>query len=390
MSTTVAENAVTAPPAKTSAQKLAALREAFVEEPEATGQPVVDERTRSNMEVFFLGGLFVLALLAALDAASAVVLPTVLAFMLKLLLQPMVRVLERVRIPRRIGAIFVMFAVAGVLGGLVTALSVPAAAWTARLPQVVPRVEAQMVALTRPIGALQKFIQRAEQAGGAAPKAQPVAVVNDSSLGSTLFEGTRVVLDGVVTTIVVLYFLLVAGDTFLRRLVELLPKFSDKKHAVEISQQIEADISAYLVTITIMNAAVGIATAVTMWACGLGDPVLWGAVAFLLNYIPIVGPLVATVIFFVAGLVIFDDAYSAFLPPAVYFVIHLIEGETLTPMLVARRFTLNPVLVILSIVFWFWMWGVPGVVLAVPMLAITKIICDGVRPLMPLGHFLGG
>jgi predicted PurR-regulated permease PerM len=212
----------------------------------------------------------------------------------------------------------------------------------------------------------------------------------DSGLSSALFAGTRTLVDGLFTTILVLYFLLVSGDIFLRRLVELLPTFGDKRQAVDISQQIEKDIAAYLVTITGMNAAVGLATAAAMYFCGLGDPLLWGAVAFLLNYIPIVGPLFGTVIFLLAGLLTFDSLGWALLPPALYFGIHLIEGETLTPMLVARRFTLNPVLVIVSLVFWFWMWGVPGAILAVPLLAIFKIVCDRLRPLMALGHFLEG
>jgi predicted PurR-regulated permease PerM len=159
---------------------------------------------------------------------------------------------------------------------------------------------------------------------------------------------------------------------------------------VDISQQIEADISAYLLTITAMNAAVGVATGVAMYLCGLGDPLLWGATAFLLNYVPILGPLFGTVIFLLAGMLSFDSLWWALLPPALYFGIHLAEGETLTPMLLARRFTLNPVLVILSLVFWFWMWGVPGAILAVPMLAVLKIVSDRVRPLKALGHVLEG
>ena len=145
-----------------------------------------------------------------------------------------------------------------------------------------------------------------------------------------------------------------------------------------------------LVTITAMNAAVGIATAVAMYLCGLGDPLLWGATAFLLNYILILGPLLGTVIFLLVGMLSFDSLWWTLLPPALYFGIHLLEGETLTPMLLARRFTLNPVLVVLSLVFWFWMWGVPGAILAVPLLAILKIISDRLRPLKALGHFLEG
>src|SRR6478736_3221053 len=117
-----------------------------------------------------------------------------------------------------------------------------------------------------------------------------------------LFTGTRDFASGFFTTILFLLFLLVSGDTFLRRLVEILPSFSNKRQAVDISQQIESDISAYLVTITLMSAAVGIATAMVMWLTGVGDPILWGAVAFLLNFVPILGPILGVVIFVLVGL----------------------------------------------------------------------------------------
>lgn len=345
----------------------------------------------SDPQTFFLLGLFILAALAATYVASAIILPVVLAFALKLLLQPAMRLLEHVHVPRAIGALVPILLVVGVLVGLVAALSGPAATWAARLPEGLPRLEAHLVVLRGPIQALQKVIQQAEQvADTPGQKDHSIAPRRDLGLTGALFAGTRAVLDGLFTTVLVLYFLLVSGDTFLRRMVEILPKFRDKRQAVDIARQIEEDISAYLVTITAMNAAVGIATAGAMHLCGLGDPLLWGAAAFLLNYIPILGPLFGVAIFLLAGMLSFDSLWWALLPPALYFGIHVVEGETLTPMLLARRFTLNPVLVILSLVFWFWMWGVPGAILAVPMLAILKIVCDRVRPLRALGHFLEG
>jgi predicted PurR-regulated permease PerM len=345
----------------------------------------------SNPQTFFLGGVFALSGLAALYVASSIILPVVLAFVLNLLLQPAVRLLERLRLPRAIGALVAVLLIIGALVGLVAALSVPAASWAKRLPEGIPRLEAHLVVLKGPIQALQSVIQQAEQvADDPAQKGSSIAVRRDLGLTGALFAGTRAVLDGLFTTVLVLYFLLVSGDTFLRRIVEILPKFSDKRQAVDISQQIQQDVSAYLVTITAMNAAVGIATAAAMYLCGLGDPLLWGATAFLLNYIPILGPLFGTVIFLLAGMLSFESLWFALLPPAIYFGIHLVEGEMLTPMLLARRFTLNPVLVILSLLFWFWMWGVPGAILAVPMLAVVKIISDRVRPLKALGHFLEG
>jgi predicted PurR-regulated permease PerM len=188
----------------------------------------------------------------------------------------------------------------------------------------------------------------------------------------------------------ILFFLLISGDTFLRKLVEIVPTFGDKRRVVALSQQIEENISAYLLTITLMNAAVGVATALAMWASGLGDPFLWGSVAFLLNYVPIIGPFVGVALFLFVGILTFDVLWQALIPAGAYLLIHLIEGETVTPMLLARRFTLNPVIVVISLIFWFWMWGVPGAILAVPMLAIAKIICDDVKPLNAIGHFLEG
>jgi predicted PurR-regulated permease PerM len=214
--------------------------------------------------------------------------------------------------------------------------------------------------------------------------------VQGSGLSDRLLSGTRSFASGLLETVLVLFFLLVSGDTFLRRLVEILPRFKDKRQAVDISQQIESDVSAYLFTITIMNLAVGIAIGTVMAFCGVGDPVLWGTVAFLLNYIPILGPMIGVVMFLLVGLLSIYSLWGAFLPAGLYLLIHLIEGETVTPMLLARRFTINPVLVILSLVFWYWMWGVPGAILSTPMLAITKIICDRIRPLMAFGHFMEG
>src|SRR6476620_6520552 len=336
----------------------------------------------SDPRTFFLGGLFALGALAALYVASSIILPVVLALVLNLLLQPAVRLLVSLHLPRAVGALLTVLLVIGALVGLVAALSVPAANWAERLPDGIPRLEAHLQVLKGPIQALQKVIQQAEQAADAPPgRGSIVSVRRDLGITGALFAGTRSVLDGLFTTVLVLYFLLVAGNIFLRRIVEILPTFGNKRQAVDISQQIQEDISAYLVTITAMNAAVGVATAAAMYLCGLGDPLLWGTTAFLLNYIPIIGPLFGVCIFVLVGMLSFESLLWALLPPALYLGIHLVEGETLTPMLLARRFTLNPVLVILALVFWFWMWGVPGAILAVPLLAMVKIVCDRVRSL---------
>jgi predicted PurR-regulated permease PerM len=375
--------------------KLLASRKAadrpFAATPPTSAAPDEDDLPiPSDIKTVFLGGLFLLAMLGACYVASEIVLPIVLAFVLSLVLQPAMRVFERIRLPRGIAAVLLILVLFGTLGGLGTALSGPAANWAQKLPTGIPKLQERLSFLSRPIAALQKFAEQAQGlTQGGELKAVPVAV-QGSGLSDRLLSGTRSFASGLLETVLVLFFLLVSGDTFLRRLVEILPRFKNKRQAVDISQQIESDVSAYLFTITIMNVAVGVATGAVMAFCGVGDPILWGTVAFLLNYIPILGPMIGVVVFLLAGLLSIDLLWLAFLPAGLYLLIHLVEGETVTPMLLARRFTINSVLVILSLVFWYWMWGVPGAVLSTPMLAITKIICDRIRPLMAFGHFIEG
>jgi len=344
----------------------------------------------SDPKVTFLGGLFVLALLSTAYVAREIVLPLVFAIVLSLLLQPALRFLERLHVPRILAALLLILALFGTIVGLGTAVSGPARTWAAKLPEGIPRLQERLIFMREPINTLQQFLQQVEDIGGTATSPNAAAPAQGPTLLTKLFTGTRNFATGFFTAVLFLFFLLVSGDIFVHRLVEILPRFRNKRQIVEISQQIESDISAYLVTISIMNAAVGIATALAMWLTGVGDPILWGTVAFLLNYVPILGTALGVLIFLLAGLLTHDTLWQALLPAGLYLGIHLIEGETVTPMLLARRFTLNPVLIIISLVFWFWMWGIPGAILSVPMLAITKIICDRVRPLAAFGHFLEG
>lgn len=328
--------------------------------------------------------LLAIAILVVCYVAASIILPIILAIIMKLLFQPGMRLLERMRVPRSAAALLLIFAVFGIIVGVGAALSGPATAWAEKLPEGVQRLEERLRFLSQPIGALQKFLHQFDGVAGTSGGS------SGPTLSETLMTGTQHFASGFFETILILFFLLVSGDTFLRRMVEIVPSFSDKRRVVELSQQVEENVSAYLVTITLINLVVGVATGLVMWACGLGDPVLWGTIAFLLNYVPIMGPLAGVVLFLLAGLLTIDPLWQALLPAGLYLLIHLLEGEAVTPMLLARRFTLNPVLVIISLIFWFWMWGVPGAILAVPMLAIAKIICDGVRPLNALGHFLEG
>ena len=343
----------------------------------------------TDPRVIFQAGIFLMGFLACLYFTREIALPITLALALQPVLQAAVRVGERLGIPRMAAVLLVVGTVLASLGGLGAALSGPAGAWAEKLPESIPKLQERLSFLSEPIKELRQQFRSAEESvqGDGAAVGPPMPA---SSLFSAVYAETQDIVVGFFTTVVVLIFALMYGDILLRRLVEILPRFSGKRHAVEIFEHIERDISIHLVTITAMNGAVGAATALIMWICGVGDPLLWGAVAFLLNFIPVIGPIIAVVIFLMAGLLSVGSFWQALLPGALYLGVHLIEGQSITPMLLAKRFTLNPLLVVLALIFWFWMWGVIGAILAVPMLAVTKIVCDRVPPLAAIGHFLEG
>ena len=363
--------------------------------PDSTPPPIEIETDTAGpdapveLRTVFLGGLLLLAMLAACYVAAEIVLPIVLAFVLGAMFQPVLRFLLRIGVPRMLAALMIVLALVSlfVIGALL--LSGPVAQLIAESRKTLPRLQERLNFLSAPLKSIGKALEHIESLGPGSDQQQPVAV-QGPTLPEKVLQQFRVVGEGAFATLLVLFFVLIAGDQFLRRLVEILPGFKEKRKAVDISQQIEQDISIYLATITVMNALVGLATAGMAWLTGLGSPLLWGTAAFLLNFVPILGPTAGVIIFLVAGIVTIEPLWAAFLPALLYFLIHCAEGETITPMLLAARFTVNPVLVTIGVIFWYWMWGVAGAILATPMLAILKIICDRIELLQSFGHFIGG
>lgn len=372
---------------ETDPPKAPATASEAAEAPAASGNGrLPDMPLPEDPKTVFLGILCVLAILACLSIARDIVLPIVLAVVLKLLLQPLVRLLEGLRVPKAAGALAAIVVLVVIFIGVGTLLTSPAAEWAGNLSTEWPALQAKFAFLADPLRDLK---QRLEQMGIQFGDAGSI-LANPTDIITTIFAGTSTIASHLFTTLLILFYLLVFGETFLRRFVEILPTFVEKREAVSISLQIERDLSAYLLTVTVINALVGAATGLVMWACGVPAPVLWAAVAFCLNFVPILGPFFGVVLFLAVGLVAQGPAWVALLPALLYLGIHVAEGEWFTPMVLARRFTINPVAVILALIFWYWMWGVPGAILAVPMLAIAKIICDRLRPLRAFGHLLGG
>ncbi|HEX3953527.1 MAG TPA: AI-2E family transporter, partial [Stellaceae bacterium] len=286
--------------------------------------------TAVELRTVFQGMLLLLAALAACYAAAEIVLPAILAFVLSAVFQPVLRVLTRLHLPRVIGALIIVLSLVSAFVALGLLISSPIADWIAGLPQTLPHLEQRLKILSAPIQSLQNALSHIQNLspGGNHGQAPALAVRQSSDLPERLLAVARTVAGGAFTTMLVLFFVLVSGDQFLRRFVEILPDFKSKRKAVDISQEIEHDISRYLATITMMNLLVGVATGLMAWATGLGSPLLWGTVAFLLNYVPILGPTAGVMLFLVTGLVTIDPLWKAFLPAALYLMIHVAEGET--------------------------------------------------------------
>jgi len=337
-----------------------------------------------------LTGLFILATVYTLYVARSFFLPIVLALLLSFLFAPLVRALKRVHIPEAVGAALVLVTVIGGAVYGVYQLSTPASSWIASTPDTLRKIDDKVRALRRPV---QKMSQAAEQVQQMAtvagdPKVQKVEM-KEAGITETLFSQTQGFLAGGLVMFILLYFLLASGDLFLRKLVRVLPRLEDKKVAVEIARQIESQISSYLLTVTLINVTLGTVMAALLAVVHMPNPVLWGTMIGTFNFIPYIGPFTSMVVLAVVGITSFDSIGQALLAPALYFVVDAIEGNIITPALLGRRLSLNPVVIFVSVTFWGWLWGIAGVLLAVPMLATLKILCDEIEPLAGVGEFLG-
>jgi predicted PurR-regulated permease PerM len=337
-----------------------------------------------------LTGLFLLAVFYTLYFARTFLVPMVLAVLLTFLLSPLVRALRRLWIPDAVAAALVLVSVLGAVGYGFYRLGTPAATWIATAPESLRRVDSKLRAIRKPVEQVSKAAAQVENLatvnGGSGP---PPVEVKTSSLSDTILTQTQGILAGAAVMIIFLYFLLASGDLFLRKLVRLLPTLADKKVAVEIARQIEDHISRYLLTITAINVGLGTTVAVAMWVIGMPNPVLWGVMVAIFNFVPYVGPLTSLIVLAMVGITTFDSLGQAFIPPLVYFAIDALESNVLTPMVLGHRLALNPVVIFIAVIFWGWLWGIVGALLAVPMLAAFKIFCDAIEPLAPIGEFLG-
>ncbi|MDQ6631197.1 MAG: AI-2E family transporter [Verrucomicrobiota bacterium] len=334
-------------------------------------------------------GIFIMGAIGFIYFAKSFLMPVVWAVLLTFLLKPVVRGLAKIKIPESVGAIIVMVIFLTLLSLAISNLVDPAKEWAAKAPESIRKVEKKLRSFTP--GFLQIFPTVKGEVNKLASSEEPVPkveVTNSNLKGVVSFAG--IFLGGVLETIVLLYFLLAAGDLFLHKLVRILPSLQNKKKAVEITNELQENISVFLFTITCINICLGALVGLAVMWVGMPNPVLWGVVAGALNFIPYFGPITGVAVLAIVGLVTFDSLGQALLSPIIYLSLHAVESNFVTPMILGRRLTLNPVVIFISLIFWTWIWGIPGALLSVPMLMMLKIFCDHFKPLAPIGEFLSG
>lgn len=352
------------------------------------------ERPRSrSIEVTLLTAL---ALLYTLYIARVFLIPIVFALLLNSLLSPVIRFLARFWIKPQLGAAIVVLALVGGVGGAVYQLSGPAQGWAAIAPQSFSRAQVKLRKIIRPMQQVSKNVEQAANAVGAADSVagrarRPTEVVVQSgpSMSSRIFGTTQRLLTGMLEVFILLYFLLAGGDLFLQKLIKVLPHFDDKVKAVEMARATEAAVSAYLTTTLLVNVVEGAVVASVLWLLGMPNVLLWGVLVACLEFVPYLGALTAVAVLTVAGLSTFPEVGRALLVPGSFLGINLLQANFATPLLLGHRLTLNPVAIFIGLAFFFWIWGVPGAFLAVPLLASFKIFCDNIVSLAAVGEFLG-
>lgn len=356
---------------------------------EVPARPAALRRLRSSGAAST--GLLVLAVFYTLYLGRAFFLPLVLAVLLGFLLRPAMRFLERLGIPSPLGAALLLGVLLVTAAGATYQLSGPAARWAGELPERLRDVERTIREVRRPVEEMQEATKKvqdlADLNGEEAP--QPTVQVRDNGFGDLIFDRALSLGISIVTVTFLLFFLLSSGDLFLRKLVRMLPTFGDRKRAVRIARRIETDVSTYLFTVTGVNLGLGCAVALAMALVGMPSPVLWGVMAGVFNFVPYVGATLGAGILFLAALTTFGTAGAALGVVAVFATLTSLEGYLVTPMILGHRLTLNPVAIFVGVIFWGWLWGVTGAVLAVPVLATVKIFCDNLERLSPLGDLLG-
>lgn len=321
--------------------------------------------------------------------AAPILMPIALAFLLNMVLSPVMRGLTRLHIPNTVAAIVVILAILGLVVTVVYTLSEPAAQWMERAPTVLRDIERKLKPIKAPIGEIKRAQEKLSEITNVEQSSASALAAGRLNLAETLLTSTTDALFGVGVTLILLFFLLSSGDSFLRKLVRVIPQFEDKKRAVEGARDIQHHISRYLATITLINMALGLAVALVLTLLKVPNPFLWGTMVTLFNFVPYMGAITSVGILAVVGFLTFDSYTQMAMPALAVSALSVLEGQLITPAIAGRRLDLSPVAVFIALVVMGWIWGVVGALIAIPLLASFKVVCEEIEPLSPIAEFLG-
>ncbi len=338
--------------------------------------------------------LVILGATAFLYFARPVVLPIFLACIAAMTLKPLIRWFSCYHVAPSVSAALVLGLLVVVLGIGFFQLGRPALTWMNEAPQHMTEVRQRFQKLFPRVASFNLAAAAVNDLGAteaekkAEQKKAPTVEVKETRGTSSILNWTGTFLVGVGETLVLLYLLLASGDLFLQKLVHVMPTLRDKKRVVEISHEIQRNISNYLLAVSLINLGLGILVGAGLYFMGVPNAAMWGMLVAGLNFVPYFGPVFGVLLLATVGLLTFDTLWQGLLPPGFYLLLHLFEANLITPVLLGRRFTLNPVVVFVSLIFWTWLWGVPGALLSVPILVTIEVICDRVPALSSISELL--
>jgi predicted PurR-regulated permease PerM len=322
----------------------------------------------------------------ALREAKEFLLPVVLALLLTGVLSPIATFLVRRGAPKTVAAGLTVLATVAVLLTGVYYLSAPASAWLAKAPTALARLEAAALEFRRPLEGLTNAAAQmrrlvhggdgASGGGGGTSLLDLLVVTEEAAVAAGI-------------TLILLYFMLASGGFFRRRLLGFFREAAVQARVADCAEAIREQVSVYLGTVTAINFCLGSAVSFVLWLLDIPNPVLWGVMFGALTYVPYLGPLIGLGIIAAVALTSDADGVSAITAPLAVAGLSAVEGQLVTPVVLGRSLALNPVVIFVDLLFWTWLWGIPGAIMAVPILMAFKIVCDHVTPLGPLGRFLG-
>lgn len=312
-------------------------------------------------------GIFVILATAALYLTRVIALPITAGIIFGLVLGPAVDALVRRSVPQHLAAAIVVLAFLSVIVSAIMVLAVPVAGWSDQGP-------AMVAALKSKLAGIFVMMEDAKAAiGSLMGKSGTELSISQGNPLLDLAMSSSAIAGGMLIFVATVYFWLATRRHLKARALRLCLGRGARKSAGAFFQEIESRVARYFTLVTVINLGMGLLTMGIAWLAGLPYPVFWGALAFILNYLAFIGPIIVTATLFAGALIDAPSALAAIWPAAAYFVIHLIEGNAVTPVFVGNRLTVSPFLVFIGFIFWLWLWGPVGAVLSTPILLVAMV-----------------